>query len=172
MFCFYVLFLCFYFMFLFFISLCFISLFVFVYILFFMCLFYLFMLNIFIYFVICFCIYFPFIYFYVFFGLLPSIWPFIYFTFIFIGKFRVASKWATSTVSSEWARQRRITKETWLVGKTNRPKFRLYKSHQSLVGAGIEAQPPSTDWPGRWLHRIILKRDLYTLSMQSTVDPW
>ncbi len=132
----------------------------------------LFMLIIFIYFVICFCIYFLFIYFYVFFGLLPSIWPFIYFTFIFIGKFRVVSEWATSTASSEWARQGRKTKETWLVGKTNQPKFWLYKSHQSLVGVAIEAQPPSTDWPGRWLHRIILKGDECTLSTQSAVNPW
>ncbi len=39
-----------------------------------------------------------------------------------------------------------------LLEKTNWPKFRLYKSHQSLVGAAIQLQPPSVDWPGaKWM---------------------
>ncbi len=73
-------------------------------------------------------------------------------------------------VASERDREEK-TKETWLVGKTNWPKFQLFKFHQSLVGTAIEAQPPSADWPGRWLHLIILKGDECTLSMQSAVDP-
>jgi hypothetical protein len=52
----------------------------------------------------------------------------------------------------------------------NKPaQVSTYKSHQSLVRAGIELQPPSADWPGEWLMRIILKGDGCTLSTQSAV---
>jgi len=44
------------------------------------------------------------------------------------------------------------TKETWLVGKNKLAQVSTYKSHQSLVGAAIELQPPSVDWPRvKWM---------------------
>jgi hypothetical protein len=36
-----------------------------------------------------------------------------------------------------------------VVGENNRPKFRLFKSHQSLIESAIETLPRGLHWTGR-----------------------
>src|SRR5258707_965393 len=61
-------------------------------------------------------------------------------------EFRVVER-ASHEVASERDVKEKLRK-LGLLEKTNQPKFRLYKSHQSLVGAAIQTKPPSVDWPG------------------------